>query len=48
MPHEVLAAYGTPQLIGLAAAGVVLAVIGALIPAGWAARTSVASALRAE
>lgn len=48
MPHEVMAAYSTPELIGLGAAGVVLAVIGALIPAGWAARTSVAAALRAE
>jgi putative ABC transport system permease protein len=48
MPHDVTAAYGAPELIGLGAAGVVLAVIGALIPAGWAARTSVAAALRAE
>jgi putative ABC transport system permease protein len=48
MPHEVTAAYGAPELIGLGAAGIVLAVIGALIPAGWAARTSVAAALRAE
>jgi putative ABC transport system permease protein len=48
MPSEVLTAYGTPELIGLGAAGLVLAVIGALIPAGWAARTSVAAALRAE
>jgi putative ABC transport system permease protein len=48
MPHEVTAAYGIPELIGLGAAGIVLAVIGALIPAGWAARSSVAAALRAE
>ena len=48
MPDDVTAVYGAPELIGLGAAGVVLAVIGALIPAGWAARTSVAAALRAE
>jgi putative ABC transport system permease protein len=48
VPHDVTAAYNVPELLGLAAVGIVLAVIGALIPAGWAARTSVAAALRAE
>jgi putative ABC transport system permease protein len=48
VPHDVTAAYNVPELLGLAAVGIVLAVIGALIPAGWAARTSVATALRAE
>jgi putative ABC transport system permease protein len=32
----------------LALAGLVIAVVGALLPAGWAARTRTASALRAE
>ena len=45
---DVVAAYRLPELIGLGAAGIVLAILGALIPAGWASRTSVAAALRAE
>ena len=36
------------ELVLLALSGVVIAVAGALIPAGWAARTRTASALRAE
>ena len=32
----------------LGATGILLAVAGALLPAGWAARTRVANALRAE
>jgi putative ABC transport system permease protein len=37
-----------PQLILLALSGLVIAVAGALAPASWAARTTAASALRAE
>jgi putative ABC transport system permease protein len=48
LPHDVAAVYRGPELVALGTAGLVLAVIGALIPAGWAARTSVAAALRAE
>ncbi|MFJ7961688.1 ABC transporter permease [Streptomyces sp. NPDC096319] len=40
--------YGTPLLLLLGAAGVVIAAAGALLPAGWAARTATARALRAE
>ncbi len=40
--------YGAAELAALGAAGVLLAVLGALLPAGWAARTRVATALRAE
>jgi putative ABC transport system permease protein len=36
------------QLIGPVAAGAAIAVLGSLIPAGWAARTHPAAALRAE
>ncbi|MEU7293606.1 ABC transporter permease [Streptomyces exfoliatus] len=39
---------GAPLLLLLAAAGVVIAIAGALPPAGWAARTATARALRAE
>jgi hypothetical protein len=35
------------ELIGLGACGVALAVLGSVVPAGWAARTH-AAALRAE
>ena len=48
VPHNVTAAFDPLELAGLGAAGIVLAVLGALIPAGWAARTSAATALRAE
>jgi putative ABC transport system permease protein len=47
-PHSALAVYRPLELIGLGAAGVALAVLGALVPAGWAARTGAATALRAE
>ena len=48
IPDSVLAVYGPVQLVGLGAAGVALAVLGALVPAGWAGRTRAATALRAE
>jgi putative ABC transport system permease protein len=48
IPDSVLAVYGPAELIGLGAAGVALAVLGALVPAGWAGRTHPATALRAE
>jgi putative ABC transport system permease protein len=47
-PHSALAVYRPLELIGLGAAGVALAVLGALVPADWAARTRAATALRAE
>lgn len=48
IPDSVLAVYDPVELIGLGASGVALAVLGALVPAGWAARTRAATALRAE
>jgi putative ABC transport system permease protein len=48
MPDSVLAVYRPAELVALGAFGVVLAVLGALVPAGWAARTRAAAALRAE
>jgi putative ABC transport system permease protein len=48
IPDSVLAVYGPVELIGLGAAGVALAVLGALVPAGWAGQTRAATALRAE
>ncbi|MFF8380134.1 ABC transporter permease [Streptomyces sp. NPDC015661] len=48
IPPADIDVYGTPLLVLLATAGVVIATAGALLPAGWAARTSTARALRAE
>jgi putative ABC transport system permease protein len=48
LPASYLAVYRGPELVLLALAGVVIAIVGALLPAGWAARIRTASALRAE
>jgi putative ABC transport system permease protein len=48
LPAAVLNVYRAPELILLAVSGLVIAVAGALAPAGWAAGTRTASALRAE
>jgi putative ABC transport system permease protein len=48
LPASYLSVYRAPELVLLALAGVVIAVAGALLPAGWAARIRTASALRAE
>ncbi|MFE7598525.1 ABC transporter permease [Streptomyces sp. NPDC057494] len=48
IPPADIDVYGTPLLVLLGAAGVVIATAGALLPAGWAARTVTARALRAE
>ncbi len=48
IPPADIDVYGAPLLPLLAAAGVVIATAGALLPAGWAARTATARALRAE
>ena len=48
LPHSVLTVYRPVELVGLGLCGVLLAVLGALVPAGWAARTRAATALRAE
>jgi putative ABC transport system permease protein len=48
LPASVLHVYSGGLLTLLASAGIVIAVIGALVPAGWAARSRIATALRAE
>jgi putative ABC transport system permease protein len=48
LPNSIVDVYGAGQLLLLCATGILLAVLGALLPAGWAARTRVATALRAE
>ena len=48
VPASYLAVYSAPETAVLALAGVMIAVVGALLPAGWAARSAAATALRAE
>jgi putative ABC transport system permease protein len=48
LPASFLDVYGTAGLIALAAGGMVIALAGALIPAGWAAASRTAWVLRAE
>jgi putative ABC transport system permease protein len=48
MPPSYLDVYSAGELAGLALAGVVIAVAGALLPASWAAGSSTSSVLRAE
>jgi putative ABC transport system permease protein len=48
LPASYLAVYGAPEIVVLALAGMLIAVAGALAPAGWAARIRTATALHAE
>jgi putative ABC transport system permease protein len=48
LPASFLNVYGTPTLLMLASAGVLIAILGALAPATWAARIHTATALHTE
>ncbi|MDH6133476.1 putative ABC transport system permease protein [Kitasatospora sp. MAA4] len=48
LPADALAVYHLPTLVALVLGGLVIATAGALLPAGWAARTRTATALRTE
>ena len=48
LPRIVLSVYGPVQLTVFVVGGLLLAAAGALLPAGWAARTRTATALRTE
>jgi putative ABC transport system permease protein len=48
LPPSAFAVYRPGELVLLALGGLVIALVGALLPAGWAARTRTATALRAE
>ena len=48
LPASFLTVYSAPELVALALAGVLIAVLGALAPAGWAAKSKTANALHAE
>ncbi|WP_258539511.1 FtsX-like permease family protein [Streptomyces ipomoeae] len=48
VPASDIAVYDSPLPVLLAVGGLVIAVAGALLPAGWAARAGTATALRTE
>ncbi|MFF5297391.1 ABC transporter permease [Paractinoplanes globisporus] len=48
LPHALLEVYQPWLLAVLAAGGLLIAIVGALLPAGWAARLRTATALRTE
>jgi putative ABC transport system permease protein len=48
VPPSLQHVYGVGELSALALAGLIIALAGALLPAGWAARSRTVSALRAE
>ncbi|MCW2918807.1 MAG: transporter permease, partial [Actinomycetia bacterium] len=48
IPAADIAVYHLPVLVPLVLGGLVIATAGALLPAGWAARTRTATALRTE
>jgi putative ABC transport system permease protein len=48
VPSSLQNVYGAPELAALVLAGLAIALAGALLPAGWAARSRTASALRTE
>ncbi|MER5257161.1 FtsX-like permease family protein [Streptomyces sp. NPDC002855] len=48
LPDSVIAVYHGAQLLPLTLGGLLIATLGALLPAGWAARTRTATALRTE
>ncbi|MBE8471870.1 ABC transporter permease [Streptomyces justiciae] len=48
LPKVVLDVYDTPELLLLGCAGILIAALGALLPASWAAKARTATALRTE
>jgi putative ABC transport system permease protein len=48
LPASFLDVYSAGEMVALALAGLAIAVLGALLPAGWAAKMGTASALRTE
>lgn len=48
LPPSIIDVYDAPQLVLLGLVGVAIAVLGALLPAGWAAKARTATALRTE
>jgi putative ABC transport system permease protein len=48
LPASLLTVYSAPEIVILALAGLVIAIVGALAPASWAANSRTATALRTE
>ncbi|MCO6009648.1 hypothetical protein NE236_32215 [Actinoallomurus purpureus] len=47
-PAAAIDVYHAPELVALGLGGLVISVLGALMPAGWAARARTVTALRTE
>lgn len=48
LPDSVIAVYDAAEVLPLALGGLLIATLGAFLPAGWAARARTATALRTE
>ena len=48
LPASLISIYSVPEMVILALAGLVIAIVGALVPASWAANSRTATALRTE
>ncbi|MDW4911027.1 hypothetical protein RB628_38370 [Streptomyces sp. ADMS] len=48
LPRSAIAVYHAADLLPLALGGLLIATMGALLPAGWAAKARTATALRTE
>jgi putative ABC transport system permease protein len=48
LPASIFTVYSAPEVVGLALAGLVIAIVGAMLPASWAANSRTATALRTE
>lgn len=48
LPASLISVYPAQEMVILALAGLVIAIAGALVPAGWAANSRTATALRTE
>ncbi len=48
LPASLYSVYSAPEMVILAVAGLIIAIVGALVPASWAANSRTATALRTE
>lgn len=48
LPHSVLNVYRPGELVALGVGGLLIAIVGALLPSSWAAKTRIVTALRTE
>jgi len=48
LPASLFSVYSAPEMVILALADLMMAIVGALVPASWAANSRTATALRTE